>query len=166
MNIFKIRPFRVENMVLGVAMLAFVPLFFFASEYAQISLNDTASQAGLYMLYFFIGFVVSSQIGGRMLDRIGAKRPVVLGCTVGRSRVGLWAGKVTQLALGSQVWYIVIAGAGMGIMLTPASTDAVNRASRYPMARPPASPRPSATTQPAWGSPFWARSLFPSCDRT
>ena len=28
-------------MVLGVAMLAFVPLFFFASEYAQISLNDT-----------------------------------------------------------------------------------------------------------------------------
>ena len=41
----------------------------------------------------------------------------------------LWAGKVTQLNFGSQVWYVVIAGAGMGFMLTPASTDAVNRAS-------------------------------------
>ncbi len=131
MSIFKIPAFRVENMVLGVAMLAFVPLFFFASEYAQISLNDTASQTGLYILYFFIGFAISSQIGGRMLDRIGAKRPVVLGCTVAAVGLGLWAGKVTQLALGSQVWYIVIAGAGMGMMLTPASTDAVNRASRY-----------------------------------
>jgi EmrB/QacA subfamily drug resistance transporter len=131
MSIFKIPAFRVENMVLGVAMLAFVPLFFFASEYAQISLNDTASQTGLYILYFFIGFAISSQIGGRMLDRIGAKRPVVLGCTVAAVGLGLWAGKVTQLALGPQVWYIVIAGAGMGMMLTPASTDAVNRASRY-----------------------------------
>jgi len=55
----------------------------------------------------------------------------VLGCTVAAVGLGLWAGKVTQLALGSQVWYIVVAGAGMGMMLTPASTDAVNRASRY-----------------------------------
>jgi hypothetical protein len=42
----------------------------------------------------------------------------------------LWAGKVTQLNLSSQQWYIVLAGAGMGLMLGPASTDAVNRASK------------------------------------
>ena len=36
-NIFKIRPFLVENLVLGISMLVFVPIFFFASEYAQIS---------------------------------------------------------------------------------------------------------------------------------
>ena len=76
-RIFRIRAFLVENMVLGVSMLAFVPVFFFASEYAQISLGDTASNAGLFLLYFFIGFVIAAQIGGRMLDRGGAKRPVV-----------------------------------------------------------------------------------------
>lgn len=43
----------------------------------------------------------------------------------------LWAVKVTQLSLGTQVWYIIVAGAGMGLMLGPAQTDAVNRASRY-----------------------------------
>jgi MFS family permease len=129
MNIFRIRPFLVENLVLGIAMLTFVPVFFFASEYAQIALKDTASQAGLYLLYFFLGFVVMSQIGGRILDRRGAKRPVVIGCALAAVGFELWAGKVTQLHFGSQVWYVVMAGAGMGFMLTPASTDAVNRAS-------------------------------------
>jgi MFS family permease len=110
-------------------MLAFVPVFFFASEYAQISLGKTASGAGLFLLYFFLGFVVAAQLGGRMLDRVGAKRPVVLGCVLASVGFALWAGNVTQLDFGSQVWYIVLAGAGMGMMLGPASTDAVNRAS-------------------------------------
>src|SRR3984893_16056040 len=37
-SIFRIRAFLVENIVLAIAMLAFIPLFFFASEYAQIAL--------------------------------------------------------------------------------------------------------------------------------
>jgi len=129
-SIFRIRPFLVENLVLGIAMLVFIPVFFFASEYAQIALGKSASQAGLYLLYFFLGFVVASQIGGRMLDRGGAKRPVVLGCALCAVGFVLWAGKVTGLNFNTQMWYVVLAGAGMGFMLSPASTDAVNRASR------------------------------------
>jgi EmrB/QacA subfamily drug resistance transporter len=128
-SIFGIRPFLVENLVLAVAMLVFVPVFFFASEYAQIALGRSASQAGLYLLYFFLGFATAAQVGGRMLDRVGAKRPVVLGCAVSAVGFGLWASKVTQLSFGSQIWFVIIAGAGMGLMLGPASTDAVNRAS-------------------------------------
>ncbi len=129
-RIFRIRAFLVENLVLGVSMLAFVPVFFFASEYAQISLGKTASEAGLFLLYFFIGFVVAAQIGGRMLDKGGAKRPVVLGCVLAAVGFYLWAGKVTGLSFDKQQWYVILAGAGMGLMLGPASTDAVNRASR------------------------------------
>ena len=129
-RIFKIHAFRMENLVLGIAMLTFVPLFFFASEYAEIALGESASQTGLYILYFFLGFAGASQIGGRMLDRIGAKRPVVLGCALAAVGFYLWAGRVSELNLGSQIWCIVLTGAGMGLMLTPASTDAVNRASR------------------------------------
>jgi EmrB/QacA subfamily drug resistance transporter len=129
-SIFRIRPFLVENLVLAISMLVFVPLFFFASEYAQISLGKTPSQASLYLLCIFAGFVVAAQLGGRMLDRSGAKRPVVLGCALAAVGFWLWAGKVTGLSFGSQTWYIIMAGAGMGFMLGPASTDAVNRASR------------------------------------
>jgi len=130
-SIFRIRPFLVENAVLGVAMLAFVPVFFFASLYAQVALGQSSSEAGLYLLYFFIGFVIAAQIGGRMLDRIGAKRPVVLGCALAAVGFWLWAGKVTDLNFGAQQWYVIMAGGGMGLMLGPASTDAVNRASRF-----------------------------------
>ena len=40
----------------------------------------------------------------------------------------LLAGKLTDLSLGAQWLYIAIAGGGLGLMLGPASTDAVNRA--------------------------------------
>ena len=61
--IFRIRAFSVESAVLLIAMTSFIPIFFFASEYAQISLNDTANQAGVFLLFFFIGFVIAAQIG-------------------------------------------------------------------------------------------------------
>jgi EmrB/QacA subfamily drug resistance transporter len=129
-RIFRIRAFAVENLVLGIAMLVFVPVFFFASEYAQIALGKSAQQAGLYLLYFFLGFVVLSQIGGRILDRRGAKLPVVLGCALAAVGFGLWASKVTELNFSNQVWPVIVAGAGMGFMLTPSNTDAINRATR------------------------------------
>jgi EmrB/QacA subfamily drug resistance transporter len=129
-GIFRVRPFLVENLVLFVAMLAFVPVFFFTSLYAQIALAKSASQAGLYLLYFFIGFVIAAQLGGRMLDATGAKLPVVLGCVVAAVGFLLWAGQVTGLDFSTQAWWVALTGAGMGCMLGPASTDAVSRASR------------------------------------
>ncbi len=129
LSIFRIRAFFVENLVLAISMVVFIPVFFFASEYAQIALGKSPSEAGLYILYFFIGFVVAAQVGGRMLDRGGAKRPVVLGCVIAAVGFWLWAKKVTDLSFGSQQIDIIIAGAGMGMMLGPSNTDAVNRAS-------------------------------------
>jgi predicted MFS family arabinose efflux permease len=129
-SIFRNRAFTTECLVLFITNLVFIPMFFFGSEYAQISLGDTASNAGVILLFFFIGFVVAAQIGGRILDRAGAKRPVVMGCALGAVGFFLWAQKVTGLDFAKQQWMIVIAGAGMGFMLGPASTDAVNRAGR------------------------------------
>ena len=128
-SIFGNRAFVVQNVILGIAMMVFVPMFFFASEYAAVSLNQKASQAGESLLYFFLGFVVAAQIGGRMLDRVGAKRPVVIGCAVAAVGFYLWARQLTTLDFNKELWMIVIAGAGMGLMMGPANTDAVNRAS-------------------------------------
>ena len=130
-RIFRNQTFAVENVILGVAQMAFIPVFFFASLYGQIALDEKATNASVLLLYFFLGFVVAAQIGGRMLDRIGAKRPVVLGCALAAVGFGLWAGKATTLHTGSQVIWIIMAGAGMGFMLGQANTDAINRASRY-----------------------------------
>jgi len=127
-SIFRIRPFAVENVVLMISMMAFIPVFFFASEYAQIALHKSASQAGIFLLYFFLGFVVLAQVGGRMLDREGAKRAVVFGCAIAAVGFGVWASKATTLSFSKQQIWVIVAGAGMGMMLGPANTDAVNRA--------------------------------------
>ncbi|MDV7218763.1 MFS transporter [Streptomyces prunicolor] len=126
-ELFRDRAFSVQNVVLGVAMAAFVPVFFFTSVYAEVALGKKPSEASLDLLYFFLGFVVAAQVGGRMLDRIGAKRPVVLGCALSCVGYFLWAGRVTGLSESRIVWCIVLAGAGMGLMLGQANTDAVNR---------------------------------------
>jgi EmrB/QacA subfamily drug resistance transporter len=130
LTIFKDKAFAVDNIVLFLLMIPFVPLFFFASMYAQISLGESASETGLYLLIFFAGFATASQWGGKMLDRIGARRPMVLGCGVAAVGFYLWGHSLTELSVSDQWYYIVLAGAGVGLVLSPANTDALNRVSR------------------------------------
>src|SRR5262249_21319131 len=53
---------------------------------------------------------------------------VVMGAALGAVGFYLLAGKLTDLSLSHQSFYIALAGAGLGLMLGTASTDAVNRA--------------------------------------
>ena len=128
LHIFKDRAFAADTTVLGMMSIVFIPFFFFGSVYSQVSLGLSSSKAGEYILYFFLGFVILAQVGGRMLDRRGAKPPVVIGAALSAVGFYLLAGKLTDLSLGSQALRIAIAGGGLGLMLGPASTDAVNRA--------------------------------------
>lgn len=127
LQVFRDRAFTVDTLVLFFAMLAFVPVFFFASVYAQVSLSASPNQAALYLLYFFIGFGVASQWGGRILDRRGARPAMKLGTALGAVGFALWANKLTDLSMHDQWPYAALAGAGIGFLLAPASTDAVNR---------------------------------------
>lgn len=130
LEVFRDRAFAIDNVVLFLLMIPFVPLFFFASMYAQISLGESASETGLYLLIFFAGFATASQWGGKMLDRVGARPSVVLGCAVAAVGFYLWGNSLTELSVGDQWYFIVIAGAGVGLVLSPANTDALNRVPR------------------------------------
>jgi len=129
-QIFKDRGFFGDSLVLFFLSIAFVPLFFFASMYSQISLGWSASEAGVYLLVFFGGFAFASQWGGRILDSKGAKPAVLLGSALAAVGFYLWARQMTDLdaGLNGQWIYMVMAGAGVGLVLGPVSTDAVNRA--------------------------------------
>jgi EmrB/QacA subfamily drug resistance transporter len=127
LRVFRDRAFTADAAVLFFAMLAFVPLFFFASVYAQVSLSASPNQAALFLLYFFAGFAIASQWGGRILDKRGARPALKLGSALGAVGFALWAGKLTDLSMHDQWPYAALAGAGIGFILAPASTDAVNR---------------------------------------
>ncbi|HKZ12275.1 MAG TPA: MFS transporter [Solirubrobacterales bacterium] len=130
LRIFENRAFAIDNAVLFFLMIAFVPLFFFASEYAQISLGESASETGLYLLIFFAGFATATQRGGRILDRVGARNAVVPGLAIGAVGFWLWGNSMTHLSVSEQWYWIVMAGAGVGLVLSPANTDALNRVAR------------------------------------
>lgn len=51
-----------------------------------------------------------------------------MGCIVAAVGFALWANQMPDRSLDSQWLWVVVAGAGMGLILGPASTDAVNRA--------------------------------------
>ncbi|MBS1880706.1 MAG: MFS transporter, partial [Actinobacteria bacterium] len=130
LRIFANRAFAVDSVILFLLMIPFVPLFFFASEYAQISLGETAAETGLYLLIFFAGFAIASQWGGKILDRSGARPTVILGCAVAAVGFFLWGRSLDQLSVGDQWYFIVLTGAGVGLILSPANTDALNRVPR------------------------------------
>jgi EmrB/QacA subfamily drug resistance transporter len=130
LEIFKDRAFAVDNIILFLLMIPFVPLFFFASMYAQISLGESASETGLYLLIFFAGFALASQRGGRLLDKVGARAAVVPGCAIAAVGFYLWGNSLTELSVSDQWYWIVLSGVGVGLVLSPANTDALNRVSR------------------------------------
>jgi EmrB/QacA subfamily drug resistance transporter len=130
LRLFADRGFAVDNVVLFLLSICFVPLFFFASLYAQIALGESASDAGLVLLVFFGGFTVGAQRGGRILDSQGVRPTVVPGCALAAVGFWLWGESLDDLSFSSQWYYLALAGIGVGFVLGPVSTDALNRAAR------------------------------------
>lgn len=124
---FDNRRFAAQNGVLLLVCAAFVPVFFFASVYAQVGLGWSASTTGLYILIFFGGFAPGVNVGGRLLDQGHAKRAAVLGCLVGAAGFWAWAARLQGLSENSQWPWIVVAGVGVGLVLGSSNTDAVNQ---------------------------------------
>jgi EmrB/QacA subfamily drug resistance transporter len=126
--IFRLRAFRVDSGVLFLAMVAFVPVSYFLSLYANISLGLSASGTSSLLLDFFLGFLIAAQVGGRIYDARGAKPTIMLGCLVGAAGFVWWSTKVTDLDQHAQMYPLMLAGAGIGLLLGPSSADAVGRA--------------------------------------
>ena len=127
MRLFAGRGFAVDNAILFLLSICFVPLFFFASLYAQVALGESAANAGLFLLVFFGGFSIAAQWGGRILDARGARPTVTLGCAVAAVGFFEWASSLDRLSFSHQWYWLAVAGAGMGMTLGPVSTDALNR---------------------------------------
>lgn len=127
LSFFTNRVFAAQNAILLLASAAFVPVFFFASMYAQIALGWNSSNAGLYLLVFFAGFAPGVQVGGRMLDKGRARPAVIWGSLLSAAGFFAWASRLTTLSENQQWPWIVLAGLGLGMLIGSANTDAINQ---------------------------------------
>ncbi|MEO5950346.1 MAG: MFS transporter [Candidatus Saccharimonadales bacterium] len=135
LHAFKNRGFSLSVLATFFSSMAFIPIFFFISVYAQISLGLDVSTSGLLLLEFFIGFTVASIYGGKIFDKKGARIPLIMGGLLGGIGFAWWASKLSILTDGGsflsspQFFPTVLAGAGIGFMFSAASTDIANRSS-------------------------------------
>lgn len=134
LELFRDRGFVIVTLATLFASMAFLSTFFFLSVYGQVSLELTAINTGLLFGKFFVGFVIAAQIGSRRFDQVGARSVLILGGLIGAAGFGWLAVSVTTIpanpgaVINPQTWPIMLAGAGVGFMISAASTDAVNRA--------------------------------------
>lgn len=86
----------------------------------------TALRVGLLLIPAALATAIGMPIGGRIVDRVGARRPIVVGCSI----MAVAAFGLGNLRLGSPVWLIVVflgvQGFGMGLLSAPATVVALN----------------------------------------
>jgi DHA2 family multidrug resistance protein-like MFS transporter len=102
---------------------AFFGLLFVAPQYFAVVLGADALGTGLRLLPVIGGLVVGARLGGRLLERLGAKQVIAIGFALMAG--GLAAGATTGLGSGygfAAAW-IAVVGLGVGFAL-PTAMDA------------------------------------------
>ena len=92
------RPFAVDNILTFLVFGPWLAVFFFGSVYFQVAVQQDPTEAGFSILTMFYSFFVAARIGGRWMDKWGAKRPVALGFAAGAVGMILWASELDGLS--------------------------------------------------------------------
>lgn len=128
LGLFASRNFSIDNGVLGMVQFALTGLTVFGAIYVQQLLGFSPISAGLSLLPLTIPLLLLAPQAGKLYDRIGP-RPLV-GAGAGLCGAGL-AWSAAFLDKFSYPWLLpgyVAMGVGLALVMTPASTDAMNSA--------------------------------------
>jgi EmrB/QacA subfamily drug resistance transporter len=121
------RPFAIDNILTFLIFGPWLAVFFFGSVYFQVAVHQDPTEAGFSILTMFYSFFVAARIGGRWMDRWGAKRPVLLGFAAGAVGLILWASELDGLSRSATLAGMLVTGAGFGLVFSPLNADALNR---------------------------------------
>jgi EmrB/QacA subfamily drug resistance transporter len=126
---FRSRTFLATNGIAFVVSFAMLAQFFFMALYMQNILDYSPFEAGLRFLPATLVIMVGAPISGRLTDRIGAKYPIAGGLLL----VGLALYLQSRITVDSGYDQIlptfVLMGLGMGFVMSPMSTAAMNSVS-------------------------------------
>ncbi len=121
------RPYLVDCILTLLLFFTWLAVFFFGSQYFQVSIGQNPTHAGFSILTMFYSFFVASRIGGGMLDRLGPKHPVCLGFAALAIGLYLWGNELTTLTDNSTVLGMLVTGAGFGFAMSALNADALDR---------------------------------------
>lgn len=109
------RPFAWHLLAFFLLQTTALGLSFILPNYLQLVDQQTAFVAGLVVLPGAVIGAAFSPIGGQILDRFGAKRPILLGLGVVVTTLILMTIFASQLSVGAILWLYVAYMVGIGI---------------------------------------------------
>ena len=124
LELFRSRTFSGVNLLTLLLYGALGAAFFFLPFLLIQGRGDSATAAGLAYLPFTVVLAVLSRWGGGLVDRFGARGPLILGPAVtalGLSLLGIAAGRYT-----STLFAMVVLGLGMAVTVAPLTTTVLN----------------------------------------
>jgi len=123
---FASRSFLGANIVAFVVSFAMLAMFFFLALYMQNILGYSPLEAGIRFLPSTVVIIFVGPIAGRLTDAIGPRPLMTLGLVAVAISL-FWQGHLAvDTGYGSLVGAFVLMGLGMGLVMSPMSTAAMN----------------------------------------
>lgn len=114
-----VRVFRRPSFSLSVAVMVLIQflclgLGFLIPNYAQIVLGEDAFTSGCLLLPGCVAGALLAPVSGRILDRLGAARPILVGNALAIASCVLFSVFSYRLTLPLFVWFYLLLGFGQG----------------------------------------------------
>jgi EmrB/QacA subfamily drug resistance transporter len=125
-SFFRSRTFLGANIVAFIVSFAMLAMFFFLALYMQNIRDYSPLQAGVRFLPSTMVIIVVAPLAGRLADRVGPRPLITLGL-LGVSGALFWQSHITvSSGYGALLPGFVLMGVGMGLVMSPMSTAAMN----------------------------------------
>jgi EmrB/QacA subfamily drug resistance transporter len=125
-DFFRSRSFLGANIVAFIVSFAMLAMFFFLALYMQNIKGYSPLEAGVRFLPSTLVIMIAGPISGRLTDRVGP-RPLITAGLVLVSASLFWQGHLApDTSYGFIAGAFVLMGFGMGLVMSPMSTAAMN----------------------------------------
>jgi predicted MFS family arabinose efflux permease len=127
---FRSRTFLGANLVAFLISFAMFAQFFFLTLYLQNILHYSPLQTGVRFLPATALIIVMGPLAGRLTDRVGSRPLMTLGLLIVASALAIQSRLTVHTGYGLLLPGFVLMGLGMGMVMSPMSTAAMNSVDR------------------------------------
>jgi EmrB/QacA subfamily drug resistance transporter len=127
---FRSRTFLGANLVAFLISFAMFAQFFFLTLYMQNILHYSPLQTGVRFLPSTIVIIIMGPLAGRLTDRVGSRPLMTLGLVIVAAALGIQSRLTVHSGYGLLLPGFVLMGLGMGLVMSPMSTAAMNSVDR------------------------------------
>jgi EmrB/QacA subfamily drug resistance transporter len=127
---FRSRTSAGANVVAFLITFAMFSQFFFMTLYMQNVLHYSPLQTGIRFLPSTLVIIVMGPLAGRLTDRVGARPLMAAGLILVAAALGIQSTLTVHSGYGLLLPGFVLMGLGMGLVMSPMSTAAMNAVDR------------------------------------